>query len=99
MAPDSCTVAVEIGDHHITIHFKSDEEFRRIYTHPDNVLMTSGLRSWTSRRGVYTLHQNKYQARASFGQPYQALEEDREPWESWYRQNYGEDLRRDWHVV
>jgi hypothetical protein len=83
MAPDSCTVAVEIGEHHITIHFKSDEEFRRIYVHPDNIVLTSGTRSWSKRCGEeYKLYQNKHQARVSLKKLCQALKEDRDSWES-----------------
>ncbi|EDQ99209.1 uncharacterized protein LACBIDRAFT_296006 [Laccaria bicolor S238N-H82] len=51
MAPESCTVAVDIEDHHITIHFKSDDQVRNIYVHPDNVVLTSNTRSWAQRRG------------------------------------------------
>jgi hypothetical protein len=83
MAPNSCTVAVEIAEHHITIHFKSDEELNRIYVHPDNIVLTSNKRSWSKRCGdEYTLHQNKHQARVSLKKLCHALKEDRDSWES-----------------
>ena len=82
MAPESCTVAVEIEDHHITIQFKSDDQVRNIYVHPDNVVLMSNTRSWSKRRGEdYTLHQNKYQARVSIELLCQALKEDRAAWQ------------------
>ena len=60
MAPNSCTVAVEIAEHHITIHFKSDEELFQIYLNADNIALTSSKRSWSKRSGKeYTLCQNK----------------------------------------
>lgn len=81
MAPESCTVAVDIEDHHITIHFKSDEQVRNIYVHPDNVVLTSSTRSWSQRRGgECTLHQNKYEARRSIELLCQALKADRAGW-------------------
>ena len=81
MAPESYTVAVEIEDHHITIQFKSDGEVRNIYVHPDNVVLTSGKRSWSERRGeVYTFYQNKYQARVSIKLLCQAFKEDQAAW-------------------
>jgi len=83
MAPNSCTVAVEIDEHHITIHFKSDDELRRIYVHPDNIVFMSGTRSWSKRSGKeYTLCQNKHQARASLENLCQALKKERESWKS-----------------
>ncbi|KIJ91137.1 hypothetical protein K443DRAFT_656378 [Laccaria amethystina LaAM-08-1] len=81
MAPNSCTVAVDIEDHHITIHFKADEQVRNIYVHPDNVVLTSNTRSWSKRRGDQcTFHQNKYEARQSIELLCRTLKEDRAGW-------------------
>jgi hypothetical protein len=81
MAPESCTVAVEMEDHHITIQFKSDDQVRNIYVHPDNVVLTSNTRSWSKRRGEeYKFHQNKYEARVSIELLCKALKEDRAAW-------------------
>ena len=81
MAPNSCTVAIEIEDHHITIHFKSDDEVRNIYVHPDNVVLTSNTRSWSQRRGdECTFHQNKYEARRSIELLCETLKADRAAW-------------------
>ena len=81
MAPDSCTVAVEMEDHHITIQFKSDDQVRNIYVHPDNVVLTCNTRTWSKRRGEeYKFHQNKYEARVSIELLCKALKEDRAAW-------------------
>jgi hypothetical protein len=83
MAPNSCTVAVDIGEHHITIHFKSDEELFQIYLNADNIALTSSKRSWSKRSGKeYTLCQNKYKARVSLRNLCQALQRHRESLES-----------------
>ena len=81
MAPESCTVAVEINDHYVIIQFKSDDEVRKLYVHPDNVVLTSGKRNWSQRVGdVVTFHQNKYKARESIKLLCKALKEDRDGW-------------------
>ena len=81
MAPESCTVAIEIEDHHITIHFRSDEEVRNIYVHPDNIVWTYNKRSWSKRRGdECTFNQNKHEARRSIKLLCQVLKEDRAAW-------------------
>jgi hypothetical protein len=83
MAPNSCTVAVKIAEYKITIHFKSDDELKRIYVLPDNIVLTSGTRSWSKRCGKeYKLYQNKHQARVSLKKLCQALKEDRDSSES-----------------
>lgn len=80
--PDSCTVAVEVEDHHITIQFEADNQVRNIYVHPDNFVLTSGTRSWSKRRGeVYTFHENQYKARESIKMLCHKLKElDRAAW-------------------
>jgi len=83
MAPDSCTVAIEIEDHRITFHFKSDNQVRNIYVHPDNIVLMSNTRSWAQRRGEEcTFHQNKYEARLSIELLCQTLKEDRAGWKN-----------------
>jgi len=82
MAPNSCTVAIEIEDHHITFHFKSDNQVRNIYVHPDNIVLMSNTRNWFQRRGEeYKVFQNKYQARLSIEELCKALKADRAAWE------------------
>jgi hypothetical protein len=81
MGQDSCTVAVDICEHHITIHFKSDNQLRRIYVHPDNIVLYSSETDWSRRTGQeYTLHQNKYQARTSIKRLCAELKGDRSLW-------------------
>jgi len=81
MAPESCTVAVDLEDHHITIQFKSDDQVRNIYVHPDNIVLTSNTRSWSKRCGEEcTFHQNKYEARVSIELLCKKLKEDRAGW-------------------
>jgi hypothetical protein len=84
MGTDSCTVAVEMGEHHITIHFKSDGELRTIYVHPDNVVMTrGGTRDWSLKCGAeYKLYQNKIQARASLESLCSEMRKDKQYWGS-----------------
>ena len=81
MAPHSCTVAIETGEHHVTIHFKSDNEVRRIYVHPDNVVLRSSTLDWSKRHGSeYTFYQNKFQARVSLQRLCHTLKESRSSW-------------------
>jgi len=83
MAPHSCTVAVETREHQVTIHFKSDNQVRRIYVHPDNVVLKSGTLDWSKRHGSeYTFYQNKYQARVSIQRLSDTLKKSRSSWDS-----------------
>jgi hypothetical protein len=81
MGQDSCTVAVDICEHHVTIHFKSDDQLRRIYVHPDNIVLHSSELDWSRRSGLeYTFHQNKFEARASIQRLCAELKGDRSLW-------------------
>jgi len=83
MSPHSCTVAIETGEHQVTIHFKSDNQIRRIYVHPDNVVLRSGTLAWSKRNGTkYKLYQDKFRARRSIERLCRTLKENRSSWGS-----------------
>lgn len=81
---DTCTVAVEVGELHITVHFKLDDQVRRIYVHPDNIVLKTGKKPWAERVGdEYTFNQNAYKARESIRLLCQALQVGKADRASW----------------
>ena len=79
--PNSCKVAIEVGEHQIAIHFKNGRLFK-LYVHPDNVVFTPSERLWSEKLGKeFIFEQNIYKACSSLELLCQELKQNRASWQ------------------